>query len=311
MWSIARNLVRGGFKDGDYGLNLRAAFHANYIDYFFALPRVLWSLQQHHPLAWLPLASLAFGGVIFLYLRRIPDDLTPASAMALTVVGIAIFFAGYSMFLTNKAIQITPTGIGNRTSIAAALGVASTAVGILALLAGALRDAALRSTALAALLGIYAAGCFFVVSTLSSFWIAAYGVEREVLADVEAHANIGAPPTRMTLLVGGICSYEGPAIIFESDWDLSGALRLRYGDRTLSADILRPRFYAVTNNGIATILYEGEDDYEFGDYLKLYDFRRKTTSPLSDEATTTRLLRDAPIDAECPPGLEGVGVTLF
>jgi hypothetical protein len=309
VWSIVGNLFRGGYKDGDYGLNLRAAFHANYVDYLFALPRVVWSLHLHHPLGWLPLCSLVFGVAIFMYVRSIPDDLTRRGSIALSVLGLAIFVLGYSMFLTNKAIQITPTGIGNRTSIAAALGVAMTAVGLFGLLASAIRNRTGRSAIFAALLGAYAAGGFFVLSTLSSFWIDAYGREQEILNDIEAH-NV-AFPSKTTLMLSGICSYKGPAIVFESDWDLSGALRLHYGDRTLSADVLRPHFYSVTDKGVATMLYEGEDDYEFGSYLVLYDYRRKTSHVLSDREATERVFHENPPDADCPPGLEGVGERVF
>jgi hypothetical protein len=307
--SIARNLFRRGFKDGDYGFNVGAAFHANYIDYVFGLPRVVWSLQQHYPLAWLPPAALIFGAAVFLYTRSVTDDLTPRSSIVVAAAGVPAFFIGYSIFLTNKALQITPTGIGNRTSIAAALGVALTAVGVLALFATAIRNPAVRSTTFAALLAAYAAGCFFVVSTLSSFWITAYGLELEILNDVETH--VGTPPPKTTLMLGGICPYYGPAITFESDWDLSGALRLHFGDSTLSADVLRPRFYGITDDGLATFLYEGEDDYDFGDYLLLYDYRRKISHALSDRDTALHLLRDNPLDAECPPGIEGVGVRVF
>jgi hypothetical protein len=312
MWSIAGNLFRGDFKDGDYGLNLRAAFQAHYVDYLFELPKVVWSLQQNHPLAWLPLASLVFGAIVFLYAlyaRSAGDHLTMRSSLVLVAAGLVTFLIGYSTFLTNKAIQITPTGIGNRTSIAAALGVAVTAAGLFGLLASAFRNSAMRSTAFAAMLGAYAAGGFFVLSTISSFWIDAYGRELEILHDVETH--VGTPPSRTTLMLGGICSYYGPAIVFESDWDLSGALRLHYGDRTLSADVLRPSLYHVTDSGLATFLYEGEDDYEFGSYLRVYDYRRKTSYELPDRDVTLRLFHDSPLDADCPPGMEGVGVRVF
>jgi hypothetical protein len=116
---------------------------------------------------------------------------------------------------------------------------------------------------------------------------------------------------RTTLLVGGFCSYHGPAIVFESDWDLSGALRLHYADRTLSADVLRPGFYKLTDSGVATILYEGEDDYDYSPNLLLYDFGRKTTQALTDKEAALRALRGGSIDARCPPGGEGVGSPVF
>src|SRR5439155_3470880 len=112
-------------------------------------------------------------------------------------------------------------------------------------------------------------------------------------------------------LLAGICSYNGPAIVFESDWDLSGALRLHYGDLTLSADVLRPGFYKVTDYGIITTLYEGDDEYDFAPNLLLYDFRRKTTVALTDAGAATAALGGSPMDAPCPRGSEGVGSRVF
>jgi hypothetical protein len=308
-WSIVQNLFRPGFTDGDYGLNLRAAFNAHFGDYLLRLPATIWTLHHTHPLAWLPLAAIAFGAVVFLYARSMAVDFSARHAGVLVLVGGVAFLLGYSMFLTNKAIQITPTGIGNRTSIAAALGVACAAAGMFGLMACALTRPRARSAAFAALLGAYAAAGFFVISTLSSFWIDAYAIELAVLNDVETH--VGTPAPRTTLLLGGICSYNGPAIVFESDWDLSGALRLHYADRTISADVLRPGFYEATDSGIATILYEGEDDYDYSADLKLYDFGRKTTDALTDKTSALKALRGGLIDATCPRGGEGVGSRVF
>ena len=309
IWSIVTNLIRPGFKEGQYGLNLRAAFDVNYGDYFFRLPAVVWSLHQHYAVGGLAVAALALGIAIFLYMRSIPADFDARVCGLFAAGGVLIFLAGYSMFLTNKAIQITPAGIGNRTSIAAVLGVALSAVGVLGALASITSRQSIRSAIFAALVAGYAAAGFFVVSTLSTFWIDAYGRELEIVQDITTH--IDTPPPKTTLMLAGICSYHGPGIIFESDWDLSGALRLHYGDRTLSADILRPGAYAFTNTGIATILYEGEDDYDYGSYLLLYDYRRKTTQALTDKDTAKRIAHETPLDASCAPGMEGVGSPVF
>jgi hypothetical protein len=307
--SIVTNLFRRGFKDGNYGLNLRAAFNVNFGSDFLRLPATVWWLATTHPLAWLPSTALVFGIVVWSYARRIAPDVDIRRSVAFAVSGVGVFLIGYSMFLTNKAIQITAAGIGNRTSIAAALGVAISVAGLCGAVAGAFHDARRRSSAFAVLLGVFAAGGFFVISTISSFWIDAYAMERSVERDVELHA--GTLPGRTTLLLAGICSYNGPAIVFESDWDLSGALRLHYGDRTLSADVLRPGSYKVTDSSIITTLYEGDDEYEFAPTLLLYDFRRKTTRPLTDVAAAQAALAGGRADATCPPGGEGVGTRIF
>jgi hypothetical protein len=309
--SIVRNLFRTGFKDGDYGLNLPAAFKANYVDYVLALPRTILTLHHHDPSVALAVVSVAFGAIVFLYAKRVRPAFPTHAAIALVFGGLVMFLLGYTTFLTNKAIQITPAGIGNRTSIAAALGVAMSAAGMLGLLSS-LVAAARRiepPTVLAGLVAVLAAGHFYAISALSNFWIDAYARELQIVSDVEQH--LGTPEPKTTLMLAGICSYNGPAVVFEADWDLSGALRLHYGDRTLSADVLRPGSYQITHSGIATILYEGEDDYDYGSWLIMYDYRRKTTHALTDSETAIASFKDLNRDERCPPGGEGVGVRVF
>ena len=57
--------------------------------------------------------------------------------------------------------------------------------------------------------------------------------------------------------------------------------------------------------------YEGEDDYDFGSYLIMYDYRRKTTHELTDRDAAIELFKAADRDERCPPGGEGVGVRVF
>jgi MFS family permease len=285
------------------------AFQANYVDYLFRLPQIVWSLQQHHPHAWLPALSFAFGAGVFLYVKSLEDDLTLRRSIALILIGVATFVLGYAIFFTNRAIQITPTGIGNRTANAASLGVAMTSVGVLGLIAAAVRRPSWRRLTFGVLIGAYAGAGLFVIGTLSSFWIDAYAREQEIVRDIAAHIDTPAP--QILLLLGGICSYDGPAVIFESDWDLAGALRLHYGDRTVRADVLRPGFYRVTASGITTFLYGEQDDDAFGPQMVLYDYRRKMSHVLVDADTAERIFREQPPDADCPPGMEGVGVRVF
>jgi len=309
MTSIVLNLFRSGFKPGDYGLNLRAAFDASFGAYLLRLPATIWALHLRDASGWLPAVSILFGIVVYRYARSIQIDTTPRRAILLTAAGFAAFGLGYAMFLTNKAIQITPTGVGNRTSIAAALGVAISVAGAICFAGARLRHRALASAVFASLLAAFAGGGFFVISSLSDFWVTAYARERSVESDIVEH--VGKLPSGTTLMLAGICSYEGPAIIYEADWDLAGALRLHYGDRTLSADVLRPGYYTFTPTGIATILYEGEDDYDFDSKLLLYDYRSKTSYPLKDKETAFPLLSHSRLDANCPGGSEGVGTPVF
>jgi hypothetical protein len=50
-----------------------------------------------------------------------------------------------------------------------------------------------------------------------------------------------------TLLIGGFCPYIGPAIVFEAFWDITGALRIRFNDPKLSADVVSSTFKLETD----------------------------------------------------------------
>src|SRR5204862_1977921 len=139
--------------------------------------------------------AFTFGALTFWYTRRLGADFTARQSVLAALSGIGVFLLGYSMFLTNKAIQITPTGVGNRTSIAAALGVALAAAGLSGLIARLVPRARAQSNIFAALLAAYAAGGFFVISTLSSFWIDAYATELAMANDLETHVGTLPPRT--------------------------------------------------------------------------------------------------------------------
>jgi hypothetical protein len=55
---------------------------------------------------------------------------TPGAALLALAVGLAGFAAGYAVILQNFYATITPTGIGNRINVAAAVGVAVVVVAV-------------------------------------------------------------------------------------------------------------------------------------------------------------------------------------
>src|SRR4029453_16256485 len=87
---------------------------------------------------------------------------------------------------------------------------------------------------------------------LATFWIAAWQRQRQVVGNIRQALPELAPGT--TLILDGVCPYLGPAIVFESSWDLAGALRVVYGDRTLHADVTTGRF-SIHDDGLRTRIY--------------------------------------------------------
>jgi hypothetical protein len=113
-----------------------------------------------------------------------------------------------------------------------------------------------------------------------------------------------------TVLVSGICPYVGPAIVFESPWDLRGALWLHYRDTTLNANVLTSSA-TISSHGVHTRIYASQTMYPYNSILAV-DVARGTAGPLPDSVTAAAYLhRLSGEDPACPPGHEGYGVRIF
>jgi hypothetical protein len=99
--------------------------------------------------------------------------------------------------------------------------------------------------------------------------------------------------------------------VFESRWDLAGALQVLYRDPTLQADVVvyspDDRF-SITDDGLVVRLYGRSYFYRYGPKLLLFDDRRRTTLPLID-SSVARAHLVAPL--ECEPAEEGRGTVIL
>ena len=77
---------------------------------------------------------------------------------------------------------------------------------------------------LGTLAGVYCGANVLILTTIATFWEEAYRQETAILADVQRAVPPSAPGS--TLLLDGECPYVGPAVVFDSDWDLAGSVRL-------------------------------------------------------------------------------------
>jgi hypothetical protein len=306
--AILATLVRPDARDGDYGLNVWLALSVNFGHHVLALPGHAWSMLDLAPGPLVPVSAVVLGLAVLGYLRAVGADESwrRGAWLALAIAGFAVFALGYAIFLTNTAIQITPTGVANRTGMASGLGVAMAVVGGVGWLIS-LAAARWRAVLLASVVAIQAAGGLVVLAVLARHWGEAYERELAVLARIkEALPDI---PSRTTLFLGGVCPYVGPAVVFESSWDLAFALRLTYGDPTISADVVSKAFEARSDR-ITTALYGDEYDWPYGPYTVLLDLRTNRMWPLTDQAAARRALAEARLPmTECPPSKEGVGVS--
>jgi hypothetical protein len=314
MFDIARQAISLNYSEYDYGLNFRHAISVHYGDYGIGLPNVVWRILDNYPNLVLFASAVGMGLFVFSYLYRIARQcktgLSNQGRMPRFLVwGLVIFVLGYAIFLTNYNVQFTPSGIANRTAMAAAAGVAVSLVGSISLVGVLLPAGRLRGSFCCLWVSLLCACGFLINNTLASFWTAAYRQEQEILADIRGRFPTLPPGT--TLILDGICPYIGPAIVFESSWDLAGALMMYYQDKTLRADVVTPNL-KIEEDGLSTSLYGTKHHYPYGKLL-LYHFGRKITH----QATNAQIARsyfqsvNPDFGNGCPRGHEGLGVPVF
>ena len=289
-------------------------FNFNIGEYGLALPAVACRAVRRHPDIQVVTCAALAGAVIFAYClwiaRRNPKDLPSRGGWAaLMLLGLVCYGLGFAPFAAAVEMDFVSTGVENRVTIAAALGTAIWLVGLFGWATSFLPGQRLRAAAFAALVAVYCASGFAMNNTLASYWIEARHRQEEVLAKIKrAFVTL---PSGTTLLVDGVCRYVGPGIVFETEWDMAGAVQLLYGDPTLRANVLNPRLRLQPDSVILPI-YTMEAVYPYGDRLILYDIVQNRTCRLTNLETARDSLRSATaIGAGCPPGQEGKGTPVF
>lgn len=297
-----------------FGWHVAKAFLTSYGEYGLGLPAVIFKILRDYP-NWLILAmGVVVGSLVFWYLYRAISqsqaELPNQTIMLRFIVwGLVVFGLGYAIFLINRNAENTATGIGNRIAIAAAAGVSLSMVGGLGWVSNRLRSDQLRRRFFCILVALLCTSGFLINNTLASFWITAYGQVQAVIADIRQ--EFPTLPTGSTLILDGVCPYVGPAIVFESNWDLTGVLMMLYRDYTLRADVVTPNL-KVREEGLSTLLYGGESHYPYKKMF-IYHFGRKMTYPLTDAASARRYFQTFNPDhnSGCPQGSEAYGVRVF
>jgi hypothetical protein len=257
-------------------------------------------------------AGIALASVVGVYLgglgrRDASIDWSVRTWLKFVAAGLLVFALGYGIFLTNARILFSSSGISNRVAIAAAAGLAMIWVG----LAGAVSAAVPRRWRAVVLALPVAALClssFLIVHGLAASWAEAWQRQQALLADIRTRLPTLEPHT--TIILDGDCSYIGPAVVFDSNWDLSGALETVYDDPTVRADVVSANL-GVGDDGLSTRLYADHTArYAYSPRLLVFDARDGAFRPLAD-ARAARAWWTSREEPECPRGASGYGTTLF
>lgn len=297
----------------DYGLNLITLLSVTYGTYGVGLPRVAWKLAVEHPDPIVLALGMGVGCLVGGYLWRVArsaDRLPSARTMrGLVGHGVLVSGLGYAIFLTSGALQLTTTGVGNRTAIAAAIGVAASFVGVLGWAVAGLFRQRLRAGVFCCLVGLLGMHGFVINNTLASFWKAAADRQAEVLSAIRL--EFAALPPGSTVIVDGVCPYVGPAVVFESCWDLAGALKTLYRDGSLKGDVVSAKL-RVEAHGISTFVYDVRCVHPYQNLI-VYNAVLRTTCRLVDADTARRYFKAVgrASATRCPRGHEGHGVPVI
>ncbi len=150
-----------------------------------------------------------------------------------------------------------------------------------------------------------------VVSGIGFYWVEAATRQTTILHSVAA--NIPALPEGSVLLLDGFCRYTGPAVVFETDWDATGAIRLALKDFSLTGDVVSSNAHFNQTAVDMTMYGTAEGHYSYGDQLFVFNVMHNSLTALRSKEDGLSYLRamNPSGDSRCEPGVEGDGVKVF
>ncbi|HEY9653497.1 MAG TPA: hypothetical protein V6C95_22745 [Coleofasciculaceae cyanobacterium] len=284
-------------------------------EYGLGLPRIIWRILQKYPNPAILTLGVVLSLIILSYLSQLINRssiklLNRKSICKLIGLNLIVYGLGYAIFINNSNVGFTTTGISNRTAIAAAIGVAGLWVVGLAWVSSLINSIYLQKYFFCILITLLCFSGFLINNTIALFWIDAYHKQQEIIADVrQAFPTF---PAGSTLILDGICPYMGPGIVFESNWDLMGVLRIIYRDLTLKSDVVTSNL-KVEKDGLTTLVYGNLNPYPYNQNLFIYNFTKKKITRLVNAETAHSYFAQFNPDYSngCPKGHEGKGVPIF
>lgn len=311
----AKTTIRlGSFNyPGDIVHLLTEIFRVNFIEFGLKLPLIWKDILFTYTDFGTIILSITIFIICYVYLfltfsnskERLPSKFFLSG---LIFSGITIFILGYAIFLTNNRVGFSPTGIDNRVALVASTGIALVIVGVAGLVSK-LFKGFLSKWIFSLLISILCMGSFATVNTLALFWGSAYKESQIVMADI--HGRFPKLPSNSTFILDGVCPYVGPSVVFESQWDLKGALQTIYHDPTIQADIVTPRLKAA-QQGLETQIYTFKVNYPYENIL-IYNYKNKHIYEISDIYSAERYFEEnnPDYDNDCPSASAGAGIKVF
>ena len=282
----------------------------NYGYHLLLLPSTTWHVLKYYADFTMVVMAVVIGFAVWIRLYTLPNFFIgsagelQAKMPIYLCCGIGLFLAGYSLF----PIKPAEVGPNNRAAIAGTVGVAVSVMGGLGILTS-LSPRMWRKPIFCSAVAFISMSGALIIAALGNFWIESYRMQKEILSDIQDHVPV--IPAGASLILDGVCPYNGPAPVFNATWDLSGALSLAYGRLGVEANIVT-QWVTVEQNGLSVPTYADRVIYPFGK-LYIYHYGRKTSHVLPDAQAAQSYFDDISTDRvdRCPPDDDGNGVDVM
>jgi hypothetical protein len=201
----------------------------------------------------------------------------------LLFVGVAAFLLGNATFLIVPAVVFTSTGMDNRVHVAAAVGVAIIFSAGMAILAKSIPRRA-RDPVFNVAVVTVTASALVRLASVERYWAEAPAMQHQILS--AARADLRDVPANSTVILDGVCPYHGPAVVFEENWDVSGAFTLALG-RAITGDVVTSRMIPA-RKALLTSIYKQWSSYPYGNQLYIYNPSAHRLYHLADRQAAAR-----------------------
>lgn len=287
----------------------------NFWTYGLHMPGVLAALYRQSALTLPAFGSAGvIAGFVAAYLwkgMKMSAIPTRRTCLRLIVLGFVLFGLGYALFFPSIRVNFSTAGLDNRVEIASTLGASCTLVAMLGLACSLLKSNLARTRTFSLAVGLICGINSLAVSGIAFFWVDAASQQSAILKSAVSHVR--SLPHGSVLLLDGFCQYLGPGIVFETDWDATGAIQREFHDPSISSDVVSQdmRFYG----SYVETRYFGELErrYAYGNDLFVYNVRRKILTKLPSQESAIAYLRamNPTGDSGCPTDHEGEGRKVF
>jgi hypothetical protein len=196
---------------------------------------------------------------------------------------VAAFLLGNATFLIVPAVVFTSTGMDNRAHVAAAVGVAIIFTACMAIITKPFPRRA-RDLVFNVTIVTVTASAFVRLASVEKYWAEAPAMQYRILR--AARADLRDVPANSTVILDGVCPYHGPAVVFEENWDVSGAFTLALG-RAITGEVVTSRM-SPARNALVTSIYKQWSSYPYGNQLYIFNPSMHRLYRITDNQAATR-----------------------